>query len=102
MAMSRTKLPMLLRAYLFFGTLVLVGVGIVYTTSLITRLNAQSRALSNLFARFCAVATLPATDNPEMRQIFADVVRPADFPMILTDENGQPRVWKLPVAVDSL
>ncbi len=100
MALSRTRLPLLLRAYLFFGTVVLVGIGIVYTTSLINRLNQQSLALSELFARFCAVATLPATDNPEVRQIFEDVVKPADFPMVLTDEKGQPRVWKLPVKVD--
>jgi two-component system, NtrC family, sensor histidine kinase KinB len=101
MGMSRARLPLLLRAYLFFGSVLLVGVGVVYTTSLINRLNKQSQALSLLFARFCAVATLPATDNPEMRAIFEDVVKPADFPMVLTDENGQPRVWKLPLKVDS-
>jgi hypothetical protein len=101
MAMSRARLPLLLKAYLFFGTLVMVGIGIVYTTSLIDRLNRQSRALSHLFARFCAVATLPAADNPEMRRIFADVVKPADFPIVLTDEQGTPRVWKLPIKVDS-
>jgi two-component system, NtrC family, sensor histidine kinase KinB len=102
MGTSRSRLPMLLKAYLFLGTVLLVGIGIVYTTSLINRLNRQSQALSHLFARFCAVATLPATDNPEMRQIFLDVVKPADFPMVLTDEQGIPRVWKLPVKVDSL
>lgn len=102
MGTSRSRLPMLLKAYLFLGTVLMVGVGIVYTTSLINRLNKQSQALSHLFARFCAVATLPATDNPDMRQIFLDVVKPADFPMVLTDEKGTPRVWKLPVKVDSL
>jgi signal transduction histidine kinase len=102
MGMSRSRLPMLLKAYLFLGTVLLVGIGVVYTTSLINRLNRQSQALSHLFARFCAVATLPATDNPQMRQIFLDVVKPADFPMVLTDDQGVPRVWKLPVKVDSL
>jgi two-component system, NtrC family, sensor histidine kinase KinB len=99
MSGSRARLPLLLRAYLFFGTVVLVGVGIVYTTSLINRLNKQSQALSELFARFCAVATLPATGNEDIRKIFEDVVKPADFPMILTDDEGIPRVWKLPVSI---
>lgn len=99
MSLSRTRLTLLLRAYLFFGSVVLVGIGVVYTTSLINRLNKQSMALSEIFARFCAVATLPATDNPEVRRIFEDVIKPADFPMVLTDEKGEPRVWKLPVEI---
>lgn len=102
MRMSRASLPQLLRAYLFFGTLLLVGGASVYTTSLINRLNRQSRTLSYLFARFSAVATLTAIDNPDVREIFEDVVKPGiDFPLVLTDEDGNPRVWKLPVQVDS-
>jgi anti-sigma regulatory factor (Ser/Thr protein kinase) len=102
MRMSRASLPQLLRAYLFFGTLLLVGAASIYTTSLINRLNRQSRTLSYLFARFSAVATLTAIDNPEVRQIFEDVVKPGiDFPLVLTDEEGDPRVWKLPVTLDT-
>lgn len=102
MRMSRATLPQILRAYLFFGTLILVGIFSVYTTSLINRLNRQSQTLSYLFARFSAVATLTAIDNPDVRQIFEDVVKPGiDFPLVLTDERGTPRVWKLPVKVDS-
>ncbi len=102
MGMSRTSLPLLLRAYLFFGTLIMVGLGVFYTTSLIDRLNTQSQVLSTLFARFCAVATLPATEDPEIRRIFEEVIRPADFPMVLTDEHGAPQVWKLPIRDDDI
>jgi len=98
--MSRTRLPLLLRAYLFFGTVILIGAGVVYTTSQIERLRSQSQAYSRLFARFCAQTTLAATDDPALRQIFQEVIKPADFPMVLTDDQGVPRVWKLPV--DSL
>ena len=102
MRMSRASLPQLLRAYLFFGTLFLVGAATIYSASLVSRLNRQSRTLSYIFTRFSAVATLTAIDNPEVRQIFEDVVRPGiDFPLVLTDEHGTPRVWKLPVTIDS-
>jgi two-component system, NtrC family, sensor histidine kinase KinB len=93
---------MLLKAYLFVGTVVLVAFGLIYTTSLIHRLNQQSQAVSGLFARFCAVATFTAIDNPEVRQIFEEVVKPADFPMVLTDKDGRPFVWKLPIRMDSV
>lgn len=105
MAMPRSNLPTLLRAYIFFGTILLVVIGVVYSASRITRLNKQSEAVATLFARFCALATFSALDNPDVRGIFREVVRnvrPEDFPIILTDADGRPFVWKLPVAIDSV
>lgn len=102
--MARTQLPFFLRGYLFLGTVVLIGLGILYTTHQINRLNRQSQTVATLFARFSALATFTALNNPELKQIFDEVVKPADFPMILTDTAGRPFVWKLPesMKVDSL
>lgn len=105
MGPSRSNLPLLLRAYLFLGAVLLVIVGVIYSTSRITRLNKQSEAVATLFARFCALSTFSALDNPDVREIFREVVRevkPQDFPIILTDAEGRPFVWKLPVQVDSV
>ncbi len=103
MGASRSNLPFLLRAYLFLGTVALVMVGVVYSYSRVSQLNRQSEAVATLFARFCALATFTALDNPDVRNIFDEVVKPADFPMILTDTEGRPFVWKLPgITIDSL
>lgn len=94
MAVSRSNLPGLLRAYLFLGGFILVGAGVVYTYNLIKRLNEQSRALSELFAEFCAVTTFSAIESPELRGVFERVIKPANFPMVLTDRDGRPFVWR--------
>ncbi len=44
---------------------------------LIHRVNDQSHALSELFARFCAVTTLQAIENPELAEVFERVIQPA-------------------------
>ncbi|MDM7913913.1 MAG: sensor histidine kinase [Candidatus Eisenbacteria bacterium] len=103
MALSRTNLPALLRAYLFLGGLILVAAASVYTYNLIHRLNEQSKALSELFAEFCAVTTFPAMQSPELRDVFNRVIKPANFPMILTDREGRPFVWRgIDVGPDTL
>lgn len=93
--MSRPDLGSLLRGYLFVGTIVLVGLGVFYTTRQAGRLKQQSRTVAELMARFSALATFAALDNPQVRVIFDEVVKPADFPMILTDTQGRPFVWKI-------
>ncbi|MBM3286896.1 MAG: HAMP domain-containing histidine kinase [Candidatus Eisenbacteria bacterium] len=92
--MTRSNLPGLLRAYLFLGGFILIGAAAVYTAHLIHRLNEQSRALSELFAEFCAITTFPAMESPELREVFERVIKPANFPMILTDREGRPFVWR--------
>ena len=94
MAVSRSNLPGLLRAYLFLGGLILVAIAVVYTANLIHRLNDQSRALSEMFAEFCAITTFPAMESPELRDVFERVIKPANFPMVLTDREGRPFVWR--------
>jgi NtrC-family two-component system sensor histidine kinase KinB len=102
MAMSRPNLPSLLKGYLLLGTILLIGFGAIYTTKQISRLNKQSRVVANLFARFTAMAIFPSLNNPEVKEIFEEVVKPADFPMILADPDGRPFVWKLPDVPDTI
>jgi nitrogen-specific signal transduction histidine kinase len=94
MALSRSNLPGLLRAYLFLGAFLLVGVAVIYTYNLTRRVNEQSRALSELFAEFCAVTTFSAIESQELRDVFERVIKPANFPMVLTDPEGRPFVWR--------
>ncbi|MEZ4650587.1 MAG: ATP-binding protein [Candidatus Eisenbacteria bacterium] len=93
--MSRRNLPFLLKTYLLFGTLILVAAGVFYTTRQVRKLNAQSRSMATLFAEFTAEAILPAIENEQVSRIYKEVVAKADFPVVLTDADGRPFVWRL-------
>jgi len=103
MRLSRANLPMLLRAYLFLGGFILVSGSVVYTYYLIHRLNQQSRALSELFAEFVGTTTFAAIESPDLRGVIERVIKPANFPMVMTDTDGRPFVWRgLKVSADTI
>src|SRR5262249_27973633 len=53
-----------------------------------------TRARCDVLARFFAVATFQAVENPVVRPVFREVVQNINFPMVLTDVAGIPRAWK--------
>ncbi len=75
------------------GSLLVVGV-FLFTHVMVQRLSAQVASTSRLLARFCAEASLPATRDPELRQLLGDVLRNVDFPIVITDTTGLPRAWQ--------
>jgi two-component system, NtrC family, sensor histidine kinase KinB len=93
MVAARSNLPRLLRAYLFLGSFVLVAAAFAYSYSWVRKVNQESQAISQLLARFIAVSALQATENPDLREIFTNVIRPSDLPLVLTDRAGRPFVW---------
>jgi two-component system, NtrC family, sensor histidine kinase KinB len=82
------------RVWFFLAVLVLMLVLVAHSNTMIRRLNAETRARCDVLARFFAVATFQAVEDPSVRPIFKDVVRSIDFPVVLTDPNGIPRAWK--------
>jgi hypothetical protein len=94
-------LPSLLKIYLFLGGFILVSGSVIYTYYLIHRLNEQSRALSELFADFVGTTTFAAIESPDLRNVIDRVIKPANFPMVMTDTEGRPFVWRgLPIPAD--
>lgn len=110
MAIFREKGSVPYRAYrlswVFKGLLFLGGMGIIllfllYTQSLMGELKENATSVSQAYAKLLAVATYPTTVGPELSVIFEEVIRKTDFPIILTDVEGIPRVWKeVPVPWD--
>lgn len=94
MGLSRSNLPGLLRAYLFLGAFIILGIAVAYTYALTNRMKENSRALSELFAEFCGVTTFAAIESPDLREVFERVIKPSNFPMVLTDREGRPFVWR--------
>jgi len=82
------------KVYLFLAVVVLMVALVVHSNTIITRLNAETRARCDVLATFFAVVTMQAADDPYIRPIFRDAVRSINFPIVLTDTHGIPRAWK--------
>lgn len=87
--------PTLLRGYLVIGSLLLAGVALFYTNRVLTRLNEQSTTLSTVMARFMAFSSLTVAEKPDslFLDAYREIVRPINFPFIITDSRGRPRAW---------
>lgn len=82
------RISLLLAAVLLMVALVL------HTNYMIDRLREETQNLSHVLARFLAVSTFEAVEDPGVRAIFQDVLRNITFPIVLTDPDGVPRAWK--------
>jgi hypothetical protein len=91
---SGAGLPVFLKGYVLAGSGILIALLILYTQQVIGRMNNQVEILSGLIARFCALATFPALENPESQEVFRSIVKQVDFPIVITDAEGRPRAWR--------
>jgi hypothetical protein len=86
--------PASYRVFLFLAAVLLMVVLVVHTTYVIDRLKGETQNLCHVLARFLAVSTFEAVEDPGMGAIFQEVVRNIHFPIVLTDAQGNPRAWK--------
>ena len=82
------------RVFLFVAVVLLMVALLVHTNYVIDRLEDETQNLYHVLARFLAVSTFQAVEDPSMRAIFQDVIRNINFPIVLTDPQGIPRAWK--------
>ena len=87
-------LPRLFQGYLFLGVAGIVLAVFVFTNILVARLANQVQSTSEVFARFCATASYPATTDSTLSSIVSEVITGLNFPIVLTDAQGVPRAWK--------
>jgi signal transduction histidine kinase len=92
--LSRLAKPRLFEGYLFLGVAAIVLALFVFTNILVARLAAQVESTSEVFARFCATASFPATSDTTLQAIVGEVIQGLNFPIVLTDAAGVPRAWK--------
>lgn len=101
----------LLKASLFVGGSLIVAGVFLFTQQMVRQLSEEVSTTSRVLARFCAEASIPATLDPDLRMLLADVLRNIEFPIVLTDTTGTPRAWQNvgvpaaevpPEAIDSL
>lgn len=92
--LTRAGLPRLFQGYLFLGIAGIVLAVFVVTNILVARLAFQVQSTSQVFARFCATASFPATRDTTLQSIVSEVITGLNFPIVLTDAGGVPRAWK--------
>lgn len=93
-ARPRTVRPLPYKVFLFLAVVALMAALVVHTNYLIRRLNNETQNLCYVLARFFAVSTFQAAEDPTLIPIFREVVGNINFPIILTDNAGIPRAWK--------
>jgi hypothetical protein len=94
LGLGRFGLPRLFQGYLFLGVAGIVLAVFVFTNVVVARLASQVQSTSEVFARFCATASFPATTDTTLQAIVGDVITGLNFPIVLTDPAGIPRAWK--------
>ncbi|MFN8177979.1 MAG: ATP-binding protein [bacterium] len=82
------------RNSLFVGMVALALASVLFTGRLAGRLERQTATFSDLFARFAAVSTLPASRDVEAQRVFRSFLDRATFPIIVTDQRGVPLTCK--------
>jgi signal transduction histidine kinase len=87
--------PLSYKMFLFLAVVMLMAALVLHSNYLIGRLNSETQNLCTVLARFFAVSTFQAAEDPDLNAIFRDVVSNINFPLILTDTGGIPRAWRL-------
>lgn len=76
------------------GSVLAAGV-FLYSHWTIGRMSREIETTSWVLARFCAQATFPATENPEVSRLMSEIMGSGiDFPIVVTDHLGFPRAWR--------
>ena len=83
----------LLKTALFVGGSLLVAGVFLFTDQSVRRLSHEVSTTSQLLAEFSAQASIPASREPQLQHIFAELIQNIDFPIIITDTIGTPRAW---------
>ena len=82
------------RNSLFVGMVTLSIASLLYSSRLASRLERQTAMFTDLFARFAAVSTLPASRDVEVQRVFRGFLDRVTFPIIVTDQRGVPLTCK--------
>lgn len=93
-AAPRGALTQAVQGAVFVGSVLLVAGVFVFTHQIIQRLTHEVETTSRVLTRFLAQASFPATHDPELQQLFSEVIGGIDFPVVITDNLGRPRAWR--------
>ncbi len=89
----RTKLTSrVLQIYFLIGILIIGAVTYYYSHNLITKIGKETETTSRIFAKYVAG---PKVDEVAIVDLlFTEIIQKIDFPVVITDNEGKPTIWK--------
>ncbi|MCX8014773.1 MAG: hypothetical protein N2748_02025, partial [candidate division WOR-3 bacterium] len=84
-----------LQYYFIIGIIILACFWVFYTQYLIRQLEKETQVRSRIYAQYMRRATEPAEQSSaELDIIFEEVIQKIDFPVIITNADGEPFSFK--------
>lgn len=94
---DRFDYPKLLTTVLAFGMMIVVFVFIYYNQTIITGLKNDGARVSRAYAKLWQYAASEATSETEINFIFEEIIKKANFPIIVTSPDGAPMYWTVDI-----
>jgi len=86
--------PLFFKGFLVFGIILIAFIFIYYTQSVIEKIKEDSKRVLTAYARLWQMAASESAGGPEIDVIFEEIIQKSDFPIVVTDANGEPQAWR--------
>ena len=86
--------PLFFKGFLVFGIIVIAFIFIYYTQNVIEKIKQDSKKVLTAYARLWQMAASESPGGPEIDVIFEEIIQKSDFPIVVTDANGEPQAWR--------
>lgn len=80
-----------------FGMIVVVCIFFYYNQTIISGLKKDAARVSHAYARLWQYAATEATSGAEINFIFEEIIKKANFPIIVTSASGTPMYWTVDI-----
>ncbi|UCC80115.1 MAG: HAMP domain-containing histidine kinase [Candidatus Zixiibacteriota bacterium] len=85
------------KGFLIFGMIVVVGIFIYFSQTIVSGLRADAARVSQASARLIQYGASEATDPAVIDFIFENIITKVNFPIVVTDRNGSPVAWTVDI-----
>jgi signal transduction histidine kinase len=84
--------PGVLRVYLLLGSVLFAVTFLVYTETLVARIQRETEMVQHMFARFLESSLENPTSSQEMDVVFSELIRRINFPVVYSDPQDTLRL----------
>ncbi|UCE66946.1 MAG: HAMP domain-containing histidine kinase [Candidatus Zixiibacteriota bacterium] len=85
------------KGFLISGMIVVVGIFIYFSQTIVSGLRADAARVSQAYARLIQYGASEATDPAVIDFIFENIITKVNFPIVVTDKNGVPVAWTVDI-----
>jgi len=84
----------IIKYYFIIGSIIIILFFVIYSNSLLFRVRKDLEVFPKIYAKFVEISTKENIESDLLEIILTDVVQKIDFPIIVTNGNGEPKYWK--------